>query len=94
MFRQAGVKNVSTLRVCYPDGRVAERMMDDDIMLGPVRFIESGDWVVVINGPYALGGYDRATGLLVGEHEWDQLPFRTLDGRELSGPLPAGYPSP
>lgn len=107
LLRERGIKNVSILRIDHPSKHIgpSEKMLDDDVRLGTVRFIEVADWIVVTNGPYALGGYNRKSGRLIGEYEWSQLPFLVWNGHEgrilaieervqtSDASKPAGYPS-
>ena len=105
--RREMAKNISLLRIHDPEaaGASAEKMMDDDVLLGTVRLIQFSDWIIVTNGSYALGGYDRKNHRIAGEYEWTELPFRKWEGQgkvlltrkhvqtsDATG-TPAGYPS-
>jgi len=107
LLRKRGVKNLSVLQVNYhgEKGSQVEKVLDDDVRLATVRFIKTADWIVVTNGQYAIGGYNRRDNRLIGEYEWSKLPFLVWNGREgdvlvskadvqtLEAVAPAGFPS-
>jgi hypothetical protein len=55
-------------------------MLDDDVSLATIRFVKSDDWLLVLNDHFAIGGYEFASGKLVGEHHWRELPFTVWKG--------------
>ncbi len=65
-------------------GAGRERMIDDDVCFGVISFQRHADWLLVGNDQYIVAGYNYKDGRMVGEAEWDQLPF-TL--RKTSGDI-------
>lgn len=66
------------------DGSVSRTIsLDDGIRLAHVGLVEYGDWLLVVNNQYVIGGYNKETRAMVGENEWHTLPFtvRTHAGR-------------
>ena len=54
--------------------------LDDDARLGDVKLVRYENWVLVVSDNLVLGGYDTERRILVGENEWDQLPFTVWQG--------------
>ena len=52
-----------------------ERLIDDDATFAQVRFLKIEDWLLVMDGVEVMAGYHYETTDIVGEGQWDQLPF-------------------
>ena len=55
-------------------------MLDDDVAVTQLRLVEFDGWVLVINGHLVLGGVHLSDRRLVGDHQWDELPFTQWEG--------------
>jgi len=74
------IKNHSSLTVSRPNDNARTICLDDDVQLYVVRLLRTGDWLLVLNGEFALGGYHYTADRLVGEHHWEELPFTVWKG--------------
>ena len=63
-------KNSSTVKV----------LLDDDVGLATMRIVLDGDWVMILNDNYVMGGYNRITEVMIGENQWGRLPYTKWNG--------------
>ena len=94
------VKTNSTL---YVESKTENqsKVIDDDAIWGTIAFVRYKTWVLVLNDKFVLAGHDTANGTLIGEGEWEKLPFTvrktggTVEASKVissSSALPAMFP--
>ena len=59
---------------------VLERCLDSEAAPGAVLLVRYQQWVLVIVDGYVWGGYDTQTGAILGQGQWDKLPFNVWHG--------------
>lgn len=72
-------KTVTILR-CDANGSTRETRIDDDMVFGMVRVAAYREWLLVLNENWVVAGYNKSTGTLIGEGDWDQLPIHGWHG--------------
>lgn len=51
------------------------RLIDDDAIFSRIRFLKLDGWLLVLNENDVWAGYDYESKQILGEREWDELPF-------------------
>lgn len=78
-----------------------ETNIDDDMSVGQFSVFRRVDWAFVVNDVYVVAAVNTKTLEMIGENDWDKLPFTVWNGRDTvlaRGPrrgdvlLPAQFP--
>lgn len=57
------------------DGHVDSKQIDDDARFGTISFVKYENWLLVLSNDEVWAGYDYNTSQILGENEYEQLPF-------------------
>jgi hypothetical protein len=68
LVRGTLARNYSRL-VVQRRGRRFVRLMDDDVPVATVRPVRYGQWLLVANNEYIIGGFDMDSNVIYGENE-------------------------
>lgn len=57
------------------NGNVDSKQIDDDAKFGTISLVRYQNWLLVLSGEQVWAGYNYNDSRILGEHEYDSLPF-------------------
>ena len=57
------------------NGNVDSKQIDDDAKFGTISLVRYQNWLLVLSGEEVWAGYNYNDSRILGEHEYDSLPF-------------------
>ncbi|MDX2199139.1 MAG: hypothetical protein SF069_09230 [Phycisphaerae bacterium] len=76
-----GFYKIHTWLVVVDGGRAYRAHLDSHMTMGRGQLVQYGEWILLLNDGWAIGGYNCQSKRIFGDREWHQLPFRKWTGQ-------------